>query len=109
MAHTDLLRNTADYYLRAVCRCNDAERAAILGLHQEHTFGAVYADWANEQVLLYLRDKLARWHGRILHTTEEIQLGQSGCQLLIRAQPESHLTVYSPHGLIGMIREREER
>lgn len=109
MAHTDLLRNTAAYYFRMVCRCNDAERAAILGLHQEHTFGAFYADWANEQVLLYLRDKLARWHGRILHTTEEIQLGQSGCQLLIRAQPESHLTVCSPHGLIGMIREREER
>lgn len=39
MAHTDLLRNTADYYLRAVCRCNDAERATILGLHQEHTVG----------------------------------------------------------------------
>lgn len=108
MAHTDLLRNTADYYLRAVCRCNDAERATILGLHQEHTVGAVYVDWGNEQVLLQLQGKLARWHSRILHTTEEIQLGQSGCQLLIRAQPESHLTVCSRHGVIGTIKKREE-
>lgn len=108
MAHTDLLRNTAAYYFRMVCRCSDAERTAILGLHQEHTVGAVYVDWANEQVLLSLRDKLARWHGRILHTTEEIQLGQSGCQLLIRAQPESHLTVCSRHGVIGTIKKREE-
>ena len=29
IAHTDLLRNTAAYYFRMVCRCNDAERAAI--------------------------------------------------------------------------------
>lgn len=54
------------------------------------------------------RGKLARWHSRILHTTEEIQLGQSGCQLLIRAQPESHLTVCSRHGVIGTIKKREE-
>ena len=108
MAHTDLLRNTAAYYFRMVCRCNDAERAAILGLHQEHTVGAVYVDWGNEQVLLQLQGKLARWHSRILHTTEEIQLGQSGCQLLIRAQPESHLTVCSRHGVIGTIKKREE-
>lgn len=108
IAHTDLLRNTAAYYFRMVCRCNDAERAAILGLHQEHTVGAVYVDWGNEQVLLQLQGKLARWHSRILHTTEEIQLGQSGCQLLIRAQPESHLTVCSRHGVIGTIKKREE-
>lgn len=109
MAHTDLLRNTADYYFRTVCRCSDAERAAILGLHQEHTFAAAYVDWGNELVLVYLQGKLARWHSRILCTKEEIQLGQSGCQLLIRAQPDARLTVCSPHGLTGMIREREER
>lgn len=109
IAHTDLLRNTADYYFRAMSRCTDAERAAILGLHQEHTFASVYVDWANELVLLYLQGKLARWHSRILHTTEDIQLGQSGCQLLIKAQPDSRLTVCSPHGLTGMIKEREDR
>lgn len=57
---------------------------------------------------MQLQGKLARWHSRILHTTEEIQLGQSGCQLLIRAQPESHLTVCSRHGVIGTIKKREE-
>lgn len=102
------VRDVLDKIIRDGARLSFVERAAILGLHQEHTVGAVYVDWGNEQVLLQLQGKLARWHSRILHTTEEIQLGQSGCQLLIRAQPESHLTVCSRHGVIGTIKKREE-
>lgn len=109
MAHTDLLRNTSAYYFRAVCRCTDAERAALLGYHQSHTYASSYVDWNCELVLVYLRSKIERWHGTIMCTAAEekpLRLGQSGYQILMMAQPGSYLIVRSQNGITGMIKER---
>lgn len=111
MAHTDLLRNTAAYYYRMVCRCTDAERAALLGYHQTHTYASSYVDWNCELVLVYLRSKIERWHGAILRTdpgSGPLGLGQSGYRLGVTAEPGGRLTVRSAHGVTGMIEERKE-
>lgn len=112
IAHTDLLRTTAAYYLRTVCLCNDAELAALLGYHQKHTYAKSYVDWANELVLLYLRNKLERWHGSILHIgsdTADIDQEQREYHLVVLAQPGSRLEIHAPHGGTGMIEKRKEQ
>lgn len=112
IAHTDLLRMTAAYYLRTVCQCNDAELAALLGYHQKHTYAKSYLDWNNEHVLLYLRSKLDRWHRTILHTgtnPADMDQGQKMYHLLVMAQPGSRLEIHAPHGVMVMIRKRKEQ
>ena len=109
MSHTDILRTTTSYYLRTVCLCNDAERAALLGLHQTHTYAGSYVDWNCELILLYLRNKLDRWHKSILITetdTAHPQQGHPGYHLLVTAQPGSRLAVHAPHGISGIVNGR---
>lgn len=109
VSHTDLLRTTAAYYIRTVCRCNDAEQSALLGYRQTHTYARSYVDWTNEQVLLYLRNKLKRWHGSILCTdakAEKAGQGQSADHLVVMAQPYCHLEIHTPHGLVGLVQKK---
>lgn len=109
VSHTDLLRATAAYYTRTVCRCNDAEQSALLGYRQTHTYARSYVDWTNELVLLYLRNKLERWHGSILCTdaqAEKAGQGQRADHLVVMAQPYSHLEIHTPHGLVGLVQKK---
>lgn len=66
VSHGNILRSTAEYYYRNVCRANASEIGALMGKDRVHTFAVSYVDWNNPMVMMYLVEKMNRWHSDLL-------------------------------------------
>lgn len=102
--HGDLLRSTAEYNYRTVCLMNVSEIAAILGVDREHTFAISYVDWGNEQVMMYLREKINRWHSDLIALPGSLEpVGQPpirrGLIVSGTASPGAVIRIHAPHGI----------
>ena len=105
LSHGEFLRTTMEYYCREG-RMNVSEIAVILGKNREHTFAISYVDWNNEQVLMYLKEKIDRWQLGLLS-----ELGVSvnhGLLLYGVAEKGAKLGIRSLHGVSCAIEEIEE-
>lgn len=104
-SHGDILRSTAEHYFRNTCRMNVSEISAVLGKDREHTAAISYIDWGNVMVMMYVKEKMDRWHSDLImkpgkrDAADRVQT-RSGILLQATARSDDAvIRVHTAHGV----------